>query len=160
MFSVPVGEIMCQDILELFLLVIKIELAASESHNNSLFPFCASFTNTKGREQTLPTVQLCSLLFLSVYAPISGVNGEGRKKSRGKEWFRLSEVNYNAGSSDVLLQLTDFTNKDHRRSHKLVYKPCSTVRVMFFTWSHVQKIYPQSRNNAVYFHITLTFSIY
>lgn len=69
MFSVPVGEIMCQDILELFLLVIKIELAASESHNNSLFPFCASFTNTKGREQTLPTVQLCSLLFLSVYAP-------------------------------------------------------------------------------------------
>lgn len=108
MFSVPVGEIMCQDILELFLLVIKIELAASESHNNSLFPFCASFTNTKGREQTLPTVQLCSLLFLSVYAPISGVNGEGRKKSRGKEWFRLSEVNYNVGSSDVLLQLTDF----------------------------------------------------
>ncbi len=34
MLSVPIGEIMCQDVSELFLLVIKIELAASESHNN------------------------------------------------------------------------------------------------------------------------------
>ncbi len=49
MLSVPKGEIMCQDILELFLLVIKIELAASESHNNSLFSFCASFTKHKGK---------------------------------------------------------------------------------------------------------------
>lgn len=113
MLSVPKGEIMCQDILELFLLVIKIELAASESHNNSLFSFCASFTNTKGREQTLLTVQLCSLLlslhflfelFLLSMLPAScGVNGEGRKKSRGNEWLRLSEVNYNTDSSDVRL---------------------------------------------------------